>query len=148
MIKDFKPQWRIGTIVKINDDTLIADIDVFGTDPQKNCAFFGVHSSEIKVGDDVLLLMMSRELFLYTPLRIDSFLGLKKGTSAVDLTTPGTITIKADNVIVDSSNIKLGSNGASFIPLSLGDIAKMSTSPTGGPVIFAGVPDSLKIKIE
>lgn len=150
MIKNFEPQWYLGAVVKINDETLLADIDVFGTGPQKNCVFFGVHSSEIKIGDDVLILMMSRELFLYTPLRIDSFLGLQKGTSAVDLTTPGTITIKADNVIVESPNIKLGSNGATFIPLTKEDVdGQFIIAPSGGgPCTFSGIPKSQKVKIE
>jgi hypothetical protein len=152
MIKDFKPQWYLGSILKINEDTLIADIDVFNTDPLKNSEFFGVHSSEIKIGDDVLVLMLSRELYLYTPLRVDSFLGLKKGTSSIDLTTQGTITIKAENVIVDSPSIKLGSNGAGLIPVTFDDVLIFSGTvggqPATGTITPQSPPKAIKTKVE
>ena len=150
-------QFYIGVITKISPD-FSAEIKIFEeAQPFKNCKFFGPAVSEVLVGEEVLVLVLSRELFLYTPLKVDSFLGLKSGTSMIDLTTPSTISIKALNVIVESPNVQLGSSNAKEIPLCLSDLANIDVSVPGitsgnsvavGKPTLSGVPKILKVKAE
>ena len=83
-------------------------------------------------------------------------MGLKSGTSAIDLTNQGTITIKADNVIVESSNIKLGDSGSTFTPICKEDIAQIlitgTTASPGSPIVatcsFPGIPLCQTVKVK
>jgi len=150
-------QFYIGIISKISPD-FSAEIKIFEeAQPFKNCKFFGPAVSEVLIGDEVLVLMLSRELFLYTPLKVDSFLGLQNGVSRIDLTTPTTITINSPSVIVESPNVQLGSNQAKEIPLCLSDLSSIQVSVAGittgnqvaaGTVSLNGIPKILKVKAE
>ena len=156
-------QFYIGKITKI-DKKLIAEINIFSNSPSiKNCKFFGIYCSEIKVGDQVLVIMYSRELFVYTPLNyISDVLELKNGTSSINLSSTSdnknTITITSDkvivnspNVIINSDSIKLGSDRATFTPLCLEDLSSILYIPGDKPAIplaLSGVPKIQKSKLE
>jgi hypothetical protein len=151
----------IGIVTKVNND-FTAEINIFSdSEPLKNCKYYGFLKHEVKVGDQVFVTVMSRELRFYSPIANNPYIGISNGNSKIDLSGLGkdnnnTITIKADNVIIDSPNIKIGSNNSSLIPITKDDIPQIlvtgSAAGLGIPftcsVSFPGVPLSKKVKVE
>ncbi len=150
-------EFYVGKISSV-DDNLKASINIFdNAEPFKDCVFIGNHTSEVNVGDTALVLIISKELFLYTILTLDSFLGIKNGDSYIDIgsSSNDTIIINAPNVIINSDDIKIGSESSSYTPLTLEDIPSITyiPYPSGSPgppvsVTFTGTPNVTKTKIE